>query len=151
MAARGKIANPGKPKLERIALLKSVLQGYRVRLDEELQPLGITTAQLRVLWMVEVTPEASGAQVARLCSVTPQTGQALLAKMEAHGWIRRRTSAESERVLIAELTASGRRVLNKARVLAEQLEARLWSGAGERELRSFDTVLSRAVESLNAR
>jgi DNA-binding MarR family transcriptional regulator len=137
-----------KPRLERMALLKSVLQGYRVRLDEELQPLGITTAQLRMLWTVELNPDVSGAEIARLCSVTPQTGQALLAKMEAHGWIRRRPSAESERVLVAELTASGRRVLLRARETAEHLDKELWAGMDARELAVLDRALGDAVSRL---
>ena len=94
----------GRPRLERIGLIKAVLQGYRIKLDEELHPFGITTSQLRMLWAVEANPSASGAQVARSCSVTPQTGQAAMARMEANGWIRRHVGAESERVLVAELT-----------------------------------------------
>jgi DNA-binding MarR family transcriptional regulator len=85
----------GKPMLGRILLLKTVLQGFRSSLDEELHPLGITTAQLRLLWAVEANPLVSGAKVARLCSVTPQTGQAAMAAMEANGWIRRRPSDKS--------------------------------------------------------
>ena len=143
-----KNANGIKPRLERLRLLKAVLQGFRIRLDAELLPLGITTAQLRVLWTVEENPRASGAQVARLCSVTPQTGQALLAKLEAHGWLERRASAESERVLVAELTASGRRVLLQAKKLAERLDACVWKSLDKRELARLDTVLGAAVANL---
>jgi len=137
-----------KPRLERMALIKSVLQGYRSRLDEELQPHGITTAQLRLLWMIEENPGASGAKVARLCSVTPQTGQAAMAGMEAHGWIRRRASEASERVLVAEVTPKGKRVLAKGRTIAEGLDRRLWKGIGTRELGQVDAVLKAAVAKL---
>ncbi len=37
----------GKPILERITRMKAVLQGLRVLMDQDLQPLGITTSQLR--------------------------------------------------------------------------------------------------------
>ena len=138
----------GKPKLERIGLLKAVLQGYRIKLDEELHPFGITTAQLKMLWMVEANPAESGAGVARLCSVTPQTGQATLAAMEANGWIRRRASEKSERVLVSELTASGRKVLARGKKMAEGLERRMWKGVGEKELAVLDDVLGIAVGKL---
>jgi DNA-binding MarR family transcriptional regulator len=138
----------GKPRLERISLNKSVLQGYRIRLDEELQPHGITTSQLRMLWVVEETPAVSGAKVARICSVTPQSGQATLAVMEANGWIRRRASDASDRVLVSELTASGRKVLVRGKSIAEELNRRLWKGFGERELAEVDAVLASVVEKL---
>jgi DNA-binding MarR family transcriptional regulator len=137
-----------KPMLTRILLLKTVLQEYRSRLDEELHPLGITTAQLRLLWAVELNPQASGAKVARLCSVTPQTGQATMAAMEVNGWIRRRPSEKSDRILIAELTSSGRKLLLRARELAETLDRHMWKGIGERELARLDIALKKAVTQL---
>jgi DNA-binding MarR family transcriptional regulator len=143
-----KNANVGKPTLERMGLIKAVLLGYRVKLDEELHPFGITTAQLKMLWMVEANPSESGAGVARLCSVTPQTGQATLAGMEANGWIRRRASEKSERVLVSELTARGRKVLARGKQLAEGLDRRLWKGIGERELAVLDDVLGVVVGKL---
>ena len=140
-----------KPKLERIALVKAVLQGYRARLDEELLPLGISTAQLRLLWTVERHPEASGAEVARLCSVTPQTGQASMARMEANGWLRRRTSEASERVLVAEVTAKGRKILQAAREIAVALDGELWAGFSKSELAAMDGALSKVVGKLERR
>lgn len=138
----------GKPRLERIGLIKAVLQGYRIKLDEELQPFGITTSQLRMLWAVEANPAASGAEVARSCSVTPQTGQATLAAMEANGWIRRRAREAGGRVLISEVTSTGRKVLERGKKVAEGLNEKMWVGIPERELRVLDGVLGDAVERL---
>ena len=148
MASDVKKTKFGRPRLERIALMKSVLQGFRIRMDEELQPLGITAAQLRLLWVVEMNPLVSGAEVARLCSVTPQTGHAAMARLAAQGLIRRKSSVQSERVLVAELTASGRKVLTRAKELAEELDGEVWRGIGERELASLETVLGTAVGRL---
>ena len=137
-----------KPRLGRISLIKAVLQGFRSRLDEELQPLGITTAQLRMLWTIEEQPGVSGAEIARLCFVTPQTGQATMTRMEANGWLERRPSTASDRVLVAELTPSGRRLLQQARRLAEALDAELWRGVAARDLAATDAVLRQAIERL---
>ena len=147
------IHKPGKkivemPRLQRISLLKGVLQAYRARLDEELLPHGITTAQLRLLWAVEMNPSASGSEVARICSVTPQTGQATMARMEANGWVRRKASALSERVLVAELTAKGRKVLRIAKEIGEGLNEELWKGISERELAGLDAALAKALAQL---
>ena len=138
----------GKPRLERIGLIKAVLQGYRIRLDEELHPFGITTSQLRMLWAVEANPAASGAEVARTCSVTPQTGQATLAAMAANGWIRRKTGEDGGRVLVSEVTASGRKVLARGKKIAEGLNEKMWEGISARELSVLDRVLGDAVGRL---
>ncbi len=139
-----------KPQLDRLRLLKAVLQGFRIRMDAELLPLGITTAQLRVLWTVAENPRVSGAKIARLCSVTPQTGQALLAKLETLGWVQRHPSAESERVLVAELTASGRQVLLQARKMAERLDARMWKGLDRETLAGLESALTAAAANLDS-
>jgi len=138
----------GKPRLERIALIKAVLHGYRARLDEELLGLGVTTAQLGLLWAVERNPAASGAEVARLCSVTPQTGQATMARMEANGWLVRKRGEKSERVLVAALTAKGRRVLVRAKEIAEDLDRTIWAGVTRKELDGLDAGLKQVLGRL---
>jgi len=140
-----------KPVLERISRMKAVLQGCRVVLDEELQPLGITTSQLRMLWSVAENPGISGAKMARLCSVTPQSGQATLAMMEAQGWVRRTPSQATHRVLVAELTGKGQQILIKARKIAQALDRRLWKGIGERDLAGLDAALRSAVQTLTVK
>lgn len=138
----------GKPVLQRISSMKAVLQGFKVLLDEDLQPLGITASQLRMLWSIAENPGISGAKMARLCSVTPQSGQATLAMMEAQGWVRRRPSEASHRVLVAELTSKGQRVLVKARKIGETLNHSLWNGISEGHLAGLDAALRSALEKL---
>ncbi len=143
------VATPiARPVLERISRMKAVLQGCRVLLDEELQPLGITTSQLRMLWTIAENAEISGSKIARLCSVTPQSGQAMLAMMEEHGWVRRRPSEASYRVLVAELTSKGRRLLMKAREIAQAMDRNLWQGFTAEELAVVDAVMKAVVERL---
>ena len=137
-----------RPVLERISRMKAILQGCRVVLDEELQPLGITTSQLRMLWTIAENAEISGAKIARLCSITPQSGQATLAMMEEHGWVRRRPSEASHRVLVAELTGKGRRLLMKAREIAQAMDRSLWQGIDAKELAGMDAALKAVVEKL---
>jgi DNA-binding MarR family transcriptional regulator len=150
MIAHSKTNKVHKPSLDRIGLIKSVLQGFRILLDEELQPLGVTTAQLRLLWAIEENPQCSGAQLARKVSVTPQTGQATLARLEAHGWVRRQHSDVSDRVLVTELTTRGRRLLLKARQTAERMNRELWHGIPERDLQATESALKTALDRMGA-
>ncbi len=68
--------------------------------------------------------------------------------MEAQGWVLRRPSKASHRVLVAELTGKGERVLLKARKIAETLDYRLWNGISERDLAGLDAALRSVVETL---
>lgn len=138
----------GKPVLERITRMKALLQGVRLLMDEDLQPLGITTSQLRMLWSIAENPGISGAKVARLCSVTPQSGQATLAMMESQGWVRRTPRDTNHRVLVAELTSKGQRVLVKARDVAQALDRRLWKGISDRDLSGLDAALRTVLKKL---
>lgn len=140
-----------KPRLGRISLIRELLNDFRVRMDDELHPLGITMAQLRVLWTIEMSPEASGAEIARHCAVTPQSAQAIIARLEANGWIKRRHSASNDRVLISEPTPAGRKLLMKSRDLAERIDAELWEGASEQSKRAADKLLSTALDRLRNR
>ena len=137
-----------RPALTRVYLLKAVLQGYRVRLDEELAPKGITTAQLRLLWAIAENPRSSGAQIARSCSITPQTGQQTMARMESLGWIQRHPSDGNERVLVAELTEAGHEMLMVSREIAQRLDSELWDGIPEQDLVGMTAALQAAVDRL---
>jgi len=148
MNARVQKTKVEKPRLKRMVLLRSVMIGFKAVLDEELQPLGITTAQLRVLWGVEVNSAVSGAEIARYCELTPQSAQAVLALLERSGWIVRRHSATNDRVLVAEVTTSGRTVLKHAKALAEKLDRKMWKGIGEQELAGMEAALTAAAERL---
>ncbi len=75
-------------------LMKRILMGFRAQLDEELRPRGVTTAQLQILHAIRSSPGSSGAQLARVCQMTPQSMQALIQKTEKDGWIVRRKEGE---------------------------------------------------------
>jgi DNA-binding MarR family transcriptional regulator len=83
-----------------------------------------------------------------MVSVTPQTGQATLARLEEHGWVRRRSSDRSDRVLTAELTASGKRLLHKARETAEGVNEAIWLDIPVRELKAMESSLRSALAQL---
>jgi DNA-binding MarR family transcriptional regulator len=141
-------AQEWKEPFERITQVKRVLLGFRSLLDEELQPLGITAAQLRLLRAVQDAPGISGAKLADICSVTPQTGQQMMLRLESNGWITREKNPANERVLLAQLTKKGEKMLLQARVIAEAAHRKLWQGIDPAQLAIFDEALARSCENL---
>src|SRR5258708_36689099 len=87
--------------------MKRILINFRGQMDEQLRPQGVTTAQLQILHAIRTAPGGSGAQLARLCHVTPQTAQELLKQLEQAGWALREEHRGNDRILPPRLTPDG--------------------------------------------
>jgi len=135
-------------KRETLRRMKSLLIAFRGRLDEELKPMGVTTAQMQMLNAVREHPGASGAQLARACRVTPQTAHGFLARAEREAWIVRGKDAENGRLVLRSLTGAGLTLLEQADRLSRTIEARVWRGTDAGELRMINEVLARCMEHL---
>ena len=130
-------------------LMKRILLGFRRQLDEDLRPQGVTTAQLQILKAIKSSPGSSGAQLARVCYVTPQTMQALIQKAEKDGWIARRKDKGNDRVLAASLTAAGEKLLQDAETAVSQIEEKLWNGISSREIADLAAMLERCLGNIS--
>ena len=129
-------------------LMKRILLAFRVRLDEELKPRGMTTAQLQVLKALQGSPGSSGAQLARVCHMTPQSMQALIQKSETDGWIERHKDKGNDRVLAASLTDAGEELLRTAEVAMKKIEKKLWGGVAEGEIVRLTELLERCLGNI---
>jgi DNA-binding MarR family transcriptional regulator len=132
------------------SLAKRLLQLFRDGLDEKLRPLGVTAAQLHVLAKLDHEPGISGARLARACMVTPQTTQVLLRGIEKNGWIRRTKHPENERILLANLTPSGKRLLARSRTAVGQVYDQMLDGLAAKDVRLLESLLSRCGANLES-
>ena len=128
--------------------MKHLLIAFRGRLDEELKPMGVTTAQMQMLDAIRQHPGASGAQLARACRVTPQTAQGFLGRAEREGWIVRGKDAENDRLVTRSLTGEGVALLAAAELLSKAIEKTVWRGTKPEELRLVNEVLDRCMGHL---
>lgn len=129
-------------------LLRRMMLGLRARMDEELKPSHCTLAQLRVLYELQQNPGASGASVARACEMTPQSAQAMLARVVRLGWAARGKDAGNGRVVTAKLTRSGEHLLAHARATKARIEAEIWAGVPLADLRDLNAILGRGLANL---
>ena len=129
-------------------MMKRMLIHLRGQMDEQLRPEGVTTAQLHVLKTVRERPGASGAQLARLCYVTPQSAQALLKGLVDGGWITRSKDRVNDRILIAKLTPSGEQLLETAEKLARVIEKKVWQGVSIEKVTALNEVLAQCMGNL---
>jgi DNA-binding MarR family transcriptional regulator len=128
-------------------MMKRILIHFRSQMDEQLRPQGVTTAQLQVLKVIRDEP-ASGAQLARSCYVTPQSAQALLKGLEDGGWITRNKDRVNDRILIAQLTPRGVKLLESAEKLVRVIEKKLWHEVSLEAVEALNGVLEHCLRNL---
>ncbi|QHS51499.1 MarR family winged helix-turn-helix transcriptional regulator [Edaphobacter sp. 12200R-103] len=134
---------------QNLRTMKRIMIQFRVHLDEQLRPQGLTTAQMQVLFAVRNSPGSSGAQIARSCYITPQTTQALLKHLERSGFIVRGKDAVNDRIVTARITPEGERLAESVEKNSRGLQQKLWEGISDGEMKSLSALLERCLQNLD--
>lgn len=108
-------------------LLRQAHAAHRIRMEQALAPLGLTLPQFSVLTMLAAYPGISGADLARLSLLTPQTMSVIVNNLERAGWVHRRPHAEHGRVQQIALTEAGEETLQQSKTAVKQAESSLLS------------------------
>lgn len=114
-----------------------------------LREFELTVPQYSAMVALSFVPGASGAQLARICAVTPQTMATVLANLETKALIQREPSSVHQRVLVTRLTRAGQALLRKADVKAKAIEARLDAEFSAAERATLAALLERAIRVLS--
>ncbi|MGW4498319.1 MarR family winged helix-turn-helix transcriptional regulator [Micromonospora sp. NPDC004336] len=138
--------------MERLGLvIKRAEQALIAEKTRVLQEFHLTVPQYAVLLVLLHDSEASAAQLARACLVTPQTTATVLANLEEKGLVERAASPLHQRVRIVRLTARGADLVRRADPAVLAVEQRLADAFGADERRVFTEHLERAVAALAPR
>ncbi len=113
-------------------LLRQAQAAARLTLERALADLGVTPAQFAVLTMLKAYPGLSGADLARVALLTPQTVGVIIRNLERSGAIRKSPHPVHGRVLQWTLTRRGGSLLDKCRRHVRALERRLAAGLAPR-------------------
>lgn len=100
----------------------------RLTLERSLADLGVTLPQFLVLTMLRAYPGLSGAELARIALLTPQTVGLITRNLERLGAIARTPHASHGRVLQFTLTQRGSELLAGCRERAQVIEDRMAAG-----------------------
>jgi DNA-binding MarR family transcriptional regulator len=128
--------------------LKITQHQLRQRLDAELSAIGITAPQNAVLLAVADNPRISNADLARAAFVTPQTMQGILSNLERAGLIVRSPHPVHGRVIMTDLTESGRKAAGAGTIAAEAVERKMLSGLSAEEAKLLGSLLKRCAAAL---
>ena len=109
-------------------LLRQAQGATRLAMERSLAGLGVTTPQFVVLTMLRAYPGLSGADLARVAMLTPQTVGVIIRNLERDGAIQKTPHPVHGRVLQWTLTARGAALLERCRRHAQAIERRLAAG-----------------------
>jgi DNA-binding MarR family transcriptional regulator len=131
----------------------AIAQAFRVlrhELDGALRDLGLTAPQVGALVCLAERDGATGAEMARIHHVTPQTMHTILQNLEAAGLIVREPHPEHGTLLCVRLTPEGRDRLAEAATRVREVNERMLKGLDERERAALGQLLFRCIDSLEA-
>jgi DNA-binding MarR family transcriptional regulator len=109
-------------------LLRQAHAAVRLKMERTLADLGVTSAQFAVLTMLNAYPGLSGADVARLTFLTPQTVGVIIRNLERAGAILMTPHPVHGRIQQWTLTPRGATLLKVCRDRVLELEKRLVTG-----------------------
>jgi DNA-binding MarR family transcriptional regulator len=135
-------------------LVKRVQQSLRRRCDAALRPLGLSMAQYAALRALADHPEASASELARLCFVTRQSLQDLLAGLRAAGLVRAapstvRSSGRGRANALA-LTPAGRKRLTASHDAVIGVEDAMVQGLSTAARRQLADLLAQCAANLES-
>ncbi|MGI4954442.1 MAG: MarR family winged helix-turn-helix transcriptional regulator [Janthinobacterium lividum] len=102
-------------------------------MERLLADLGVTTAQFAVLTMLDAYPHASGADVARLALLTPQTVHGITGNLRRAGLVEATPSMNHRRIQTLALTTAGQELLATCKARVAVLEQDLAVGLTDGE------------------
>ena len=131
-------------------LVKRVQQGLRRQCDAALKATGISMAQYSTLRALDEHPEASAAELARLCFVTRQSLQDVLTGLRTAGLIENADAEPRGRAQSLALTRLGARRLSAAHQAVFAVEAVMLQGVSASERRTVAEALLSCAKNLAA-
>ena len=130
-------------------LVRQASVAVRAAREKALADIEITPPQFSVLTMIVSYPGVSGADLARLTFLTPQTINVIVGNLEKAGAIKKSADAAHGRILRLNATAKGQALLKRCRARVMEVEDRLVGLAGRDEDRVVRRWLSAVGEALS--
>ena len=107
-------------------LLGGTARAWRMKLDQRLEPMGLSQAKWRTLIHLSRAPKPlTQSQIAERTGIEEPTLVSLLHRLEKEGWVVRKHSARDRRCKTVHLQPRTQRVINRINATALQLRREL--------------------------
>jgi DNA-binding MarR family transcriptional regulator len=131
-------------------LLKQAQSLLRLRMEQALEPLGLTVSHYSCLHHLRQQPGISSAGLARATFVTRQSMGTLLQQLVDRGLVERADQAEGGRALPTVLTTAGAQALDAAQTLVDAVEQRMLAGLDTEAQEALAASLDACIQGLRA-
>jgi DNA-binding MarR family transcriptional regulator len=133
-------------------LLKGLHHSLRAAVDEGLrrERIELSFAHLATLYTIDAEPGLAGAELARRSSVTAQTMNTILHRMERDGQLERRPHPSSSRADSWFVTPRGSKQMDQAKVVGKAIWRKMLAALVEREIAQLQNLLHRCIRGLDA-
>lgn len=115
------------------------------RTAEELESVGLTPALFGLLNVLEDRPGTNQQEIGSAMGIDPSTMVSLIDQLEEAGLATRRPHPKDRRAREVAITPKGRRLLERARQMATQVQDEVLRGLTAAERRQLLTLLRRAL------
>ena len=129
-------------------LVRQANVAVRQAMETVLADVDATPAQFAVLTMIVNYPGVSGADLARLTFLTPQTINVIVRNLEKGGSIQKAADASHGRILRLTATAQGQALLKRCRARVQEVEGRIAGLLGREEEKVVRRWLASVGEKL---
>jgi DNA-binding MarR family transcriptional regulator len=106
-------------------LLRQAAHTYHLKMEKALSDYGLTPPQFTILKIVSVYSGCSNAEIARYASLTPQTVNLMINKLEKLEFVIKSAHPHNKKVQCIEITKDGLHILEQSSDAIEQLEVQL--------------------------
>jgi MarR family transcriptional regulator, transcriptional regulator for hemolysin len=131
-------------------LLKDVTRLYTRRFEERAYGLALTLPQCKALAYLSRNEGVSQKRLAELIEIDPMSLVRILDRMEADGWVQRRSDPEDRRARSLILTEKAKPILDRIWQLADETRAEALEGLSPDERTALVELLERVHENLLA-
>ena len=129
--------------------LKQTQHILRLRMDDALRYLNLTTPQYAVLSQLELRGGISNAELARVSFITPQTMHAIVSHLERRNLLRRTSDLQHGRILRTELTTEGLELVQEAHKIIKKVEDTMTCTMADKDKMLLEKLLAECFDNLN--
>lgn len=116
-------------------LLRKTSHVYRLKMERVLAEYSITPPQFTILKIILTYPGFTNAEIARFASLTPQTVNLMISKLEKQNILYKTSHSTNKKIQLIEISDLGKKLMEDCGDAIDRLEDSLVDGFSESEIR----------------